>query len=118
MRKHLLSLVLSILCVLTVPALPASAARGECFPYVRSAAVAKIVSLESGGDPDADNPKSSAYGCGQLLYSTRKAYAKACGTSVNTSDPASQMCMTHEYIDDRYGSDNAALRFKLSRGYY
>lgn len=120
MRKLVHSLALSI-CVLAVSilfAVPAKAAPGDCIPYARSNAVVRIIKLESGGDPEADNPKSTAFGCGQLLRGNRIKYGKECGVRFDTLDPEWQMCMTHAYIDDRYKSDEAALAFKLRRGWY
>lgn len=91
---------------------------GECYIYARSTAQAKIVYKESRGDPTAKNPKSSAFGCGQLLISTRRVYSKFCNGDPHTLDTEEQMCMMSAYIDDRYGSDDRALNWHRRYNWY
>lgn len=108
-------LVLSLALNLTAPTANAG---GKCYAYARSAAQAALLDRESDGYHTADNPNSSAYGCGQLLYPTRRMYAKVCDTTPNTNNVADQMCMMSAYIDDRYGSDERALAFWKRNKWY
>lgn len=76
-----------------------------------SPAEAWIIQRESGGDPEADNPTSTAYGIWQGLAATRKAYAGRFGYSPDTRNVGEQLVMFRAYIDDRYGSAENAKRF-------
>lgn len=98
-------------------AAPAGAS-GACFAHVRSDAQRRLVQRESGGNPHADNPKSSAFGCLQLIRAQRAKYGRRIGVHPDTTDAAAQMRMGSLYIDHRYGSDAAALAFHDRRGWY
>lgn len=66
----------------------------------------KLFMAESRFDHLADNPKSSAYGIGQVL-------------SENSSDPAIQILRAYQYIQHRYnGSPCKAWVFHLRTGHY
>lgn len=93
-------------------------AAGKCYNYSRSAEQTALLKRESRGIHTADNPESSAYGCGQLLTATRIKYSRRCGTDANTNNVADQMCMMSAYIDDRYGSDERALNFWKRNKWY
>lgn len=78
----------------------------------------QIIWVESKGWPTADNPKSTAFGCGQLLVRQRKAYAPLCDTHHATVDPEDQMCMFRMYVEDRYDTPERAWAFWRKRGWY
>lgn len=67
-----------------------------------------IVAHESGGNPAARNRSSGAFGLGQFLGSTGRAYAKYGALS---SDPVEQIQAMGMYIADRYGNPTAAKSF-------
>jgi hypothetical protein len=76
----------------------------------------ELIGRESGWNPHADNPTSSAYGYGQFLSSTRSSYEKKLGLSYN--NPVHQLIMTAQYIKDRYGTPEKALAFWDKHNYY
>ncbi len=112
---------IALATILTAGALghatPAEAG-GACFAYVRSDAQRRLVQRESGGNPAAANPTSTARGCGQLLRATRRHFGRRLGINPDTTSAAEQMRMMHAYVDDRYGSDERALAHSLDRGWY
>ncbi|QMP84520.1 lytic transglycosylase [Streptomyces phage Endor1] len=65
---------------------------------------------ESGWNPTAQNPTSTAYGIAQFLDSTWKGYGIP-----KTSDPAKQIEAGLRYIEARYGKPSAALAFWHNR---
>ncbi|PZA21996.1 lytic transglycosylase domain-containing protein [Modestobacter versicolor] len=68
---------------------------------------------ESGWNPNAQNPTSTAYGIPQFLDSTWK------GTGIaKTSDPYRQIDAGLIYIDSRYGSPCGAWAHSKSTGWY
>lgn len=68
--------------------------------------IEKLFMAESRFDHLANNPKSSAYGIGQLL-------------SEKSSDPAVQILRAYQYINHRYnGSPCKAWVFHLRKGHY
>jgi len=70
------------------------------------ACIDKLFMAESRFDHLADNPKSSAYGIGQVL-------------SEKSSDPAIQILRAYQYIQHRYnGSPCKAWIFHLKTGHY
>lgn len=77
-----------------------------------------IIAHESRGKTTAKNPKSSAFGIGQLLIGNRQKYGKMFGVDPNTTDPDAQMKMMLQYIKDRYGSVDKAVAFHKSHGWY
>lgn len=77
-----------------------------------------IIAKESDGIPTADNPKSTAFGIGQLLEDNRATYAGRFGFDPNTTDPWQQIQMMDAYVADRYGSYAAARQFHEQNGWY
>lgn len=77
-----------------------------------------IIDGESNGIPTAKNPQSSAFGIGQMIRSNRELYGKKFGFDPNTTDPQQQITMMKAYIQDRYGSPEAAAAFKRKHGWY
>jgi hypothetical protein len=73
-------------------------------------ALSDLVQRESGWNPNAQNPHSTANGLGQFLDSTWKStgYQKS-------SDPTIQLKALFRYVQQRYGSPTKALQFWLSR---
>lgn len=66
----------------------------------------KLINNESGWNPNAQNPGSSAYGLGQFLDSTWQGVG-----AQKTSDPQAQVDATLKYIANRYGTPTNALNF-------
>jgi hypothetical protein len=78
-----------------------------------------IIQHESGGDPNAQNPTSTAFGRGQLLDYNRASYAQKLGISdPNTHDPNLQDKMAMQYITERYGTPTKAKEFWQAHGWY
>lgn len=75
-------------------------------------ALFNLVDAESGFNPNAQNPDSSAYGLFQFLDSTWAQYGK------KTSDPSLQIKYGLQYIADRYGDPLHAWAFHQSHGWY
>lgn len=75
-------------------------------------AIDKIVSAESGWNPDAQNPTSSAFGLFQFLNGTWGPYG------LKTADPKLQAQYGLQYIKDRYGDPLKALSFREDHGWY
>jgi|SRR5579875_225972 len=69
----------------------------------------ELVGRESNWNPHDKNPTSTAYGYGQFLKSTRAEYEKKMGLSYD--NPLNQLIMLGQYIKDRYGDINNALKF-------
>ena len=76
-------------------------------------ALFELIMLESNWKPDAQNPKSSAYGLGQLLDQTWDLVGIE-----KSSNFKIQLIATHKYVMDRYGSWVKALEFRKTNGYY
>lgn len=76
----------------------------------------EIVKRESSFNPTAKNPKSTAYGYGQFLKSTRATYEKK--TGLNYGNPVHQLVMMAQYVKDRYGTPQKALAFWNKNKYY
>lgn len=77
------------------------------------AALNWIVGKESGGNPNAQNPTSSAYGMFQFLDGTWAS------TGIGkTSDPSLQALAGMRYISSRYGSPTNAQAFWQANGWY
>lgn len=72
----------------------------------------QLVQGESGGNPAARNPSSGAFGLGQFLGGTLRAYAKYGATSHDGSDQIRAMA---QYISDRYGNPTNAYNTWKSR---
>lgn len=78
-----------------------------------------IINRESGGNPNAHNPHSSAFGIGQLIAANRNALGNALGINPDTTDFDQQLQLMRAYIDARYnGSTQAAINFWQSHGWY
>lgn len=74
-----------------------------------------IIMKESGGRTTAKNPKSTAFGLGQLLLANRKKYL---GADYNTTDYNKQLQAFRAYVRDRYGTAERAVDFwKRNRWY-
>jgi hypothetical protein len=69
---------------------------------------------ESGWNPSADNPSSSAYGIPQALPGSKMASAGADWAT----NPVTQITWGLGYIQDRYGSPCAAWAHSESSGFY
>lgn len=74
-----------------------------------------LIQKESGGRTNADNPKSTAFGVGQLLLANRQKYL---GADYNTTDYAKQLDAMRRYIGDRYGTAEKAQAFHQQHGWY
>lgn len=68
---------------------------------------------ESGWNPTADNPTSSAYGIPQALTSVHDV-----GRAYLAGDPRAQILWGLRYIANRYGSPTAALAHSDRMGWY
>ena len=76
-------------------------------------ALSWIINHESGWNPNAQNPNSTAYGLFQFLDGTWA------GTGVaKTNDPAKQSIAGMNYISGRYGNPVAAKAFWQANGWY
>lgn len=72
-----------------------------------------VVQRESGWNPTAQNPTSTAYGIGQFLDSTWQGAG-----SQKTSDPYQQINAMLAYIGQRYGTPEAAQQHEKNYGWY
>jgi septal ring factor EnvC (AmiA/AmiB activator) len=88
---------------------------GKCDLSGTSDAEYFIIMKESGGDPTADNPRSTAFGLGQLLLDGRRHYL---GDNYDTIDCGLQLQAFRGYVRDRYGTAENAYAFWLSHGWY
>jgi septal ring factor EnvC (AmiA/AmiB activator) len=88
---------------------------GKCDLSGTSDAEYFIIMKESGGDPTADNPRSTAFGLGQLLIDGRRHYL---GANADTTDCALQLQAFRGYVRDRYGTAENARAFWVSHGWY
>jgi hypothetical protein len=73
------------------------------------------VSLHLSEGPHARNPRSTAFGLGQLLLGQRLRYL---GAGYATTDCARQLGAFRAYVRDRYGSAEAAMAFWLAHQWY
>jgi septal ring factor EnvC (AmiA/AmiB activator) len=88
---------------------------GKCDLSGTSDAEYFIIMRESGGDPTADNPRSTAFGLGQLLLDGRRHYL---GANYDTIDCGLQLQAFRGYVGDRYGTAENARAFWVSHGWY
>lgn len=72
----------------------------------------KLWNQESGWNPTAQNPTSTAYGIAQFLDSTWGPYGG------KTSDPHKQIDYGLEYIKQRYGSPSMAWAHEVANNWY
>ncbi|GGT26864.1 transglycosylase SLT domain-containing protein [Streptomyces purpureus] len=98
---------------------PASAATPQeiarkIVPADQFASFSKIVEHESHWKHTATNPSSGAYGLVQALPASKMATA---GADWKTN-PATQIKWGLDYMNDRYGSPNAAWSFWQANGWY
>jgi len=99
-----------------VPAAPVRpASGGRCDLLGASSAERWIIMHESGGNPTADNPTSTAFGLGQLLLGNRILYL---GADYATTDCGKQLAAFRAYVRDRYGTAAAAMAFWLAHQWY
>jgi septal ring factor EnvC (AmiA/AmiB activator) len=90
-------------------------ASGRCDLSGVSPAELWIIMRESGGDPAADNPTSTAFGLGQLLLGNRILYL---GRDYATTDCGRQLWAFRAYVRDRYGTAERAKAFWQANGWY
>lgn len=76
----------------------------------------ELIGRESTWNSTAKNPKSSAYGYGQLIKANVKPYEKK--TGVKYDSPYGQIIITAQYVKDRYGTPKKALEFWDRNGWY
>jgi septal ring factor EnvC (AmiA/AmiB activator) len=88
---------------------------GRCDLSSTSAAERWIIMHESGGDPTADNPSSTAFGLGQLLLGNRILYL---GKDYATTDCGKQLAAFRAYVRERYGTAEQAQAFWQANGWY
>jgi septal ring factor EnvC (AmiA/AmiB activator) len=88
---------------------------GKCDLSGTSDAEYWIIMRESGGDPTADNPRSTAFGLGQLLIDGRRHYL---GANADTTDCGLQLQAFRGYVRDRYGTAENARAFWVAHGWY
>jgi len=81
--------------------------------YAARPELAKLVRLESGYSPNANNPTSTAFGLYQFLDDTWGAYQCR-----RTKDAVQQSVCGIRYIQKRYGSPRAALKFHFKHNWY
>jgi len=94
---------------------PAGGSGRRCDLSGTSAAERWIILHESGGDPTADNPTSTAFGLGQLLLGNRILYL---GRGYATTDCGRQLWAFRAYVRDRYGTAARARAFWQANGWY
>jgi hypothetical protein len=78
-------------------------------------AARELIMRESGGNPYADNPTSTAFGLGQLLLDNRVRFL---GDDYATTDCGRQYDAFSQYALGRYGSFENAWAFWQSHHYY
>ena len=76
-------------------------------------ALEELIMLESSWNSNAQNPKSTAYGLGQLLDQTWEQVGVE-----KSDDYRIQLIAAHKYVFERYGSWVKALEFRKANGYY
>jgi hypothetical protein len=74
-----------------------------------------IMQHESGGNPHAKNPHSTAYGAFQMLRATRKQYM---GANWQSSDLNQQYAGATRYVNQRYGGWDQAKSFWQRHHWY
>jgi hypothetical protein len=88
---------------------------GKCDLSGTSQAEYNIIMKESGGDPTARNPSSTAFGLGQLLLDLRQRFL---GANADTVDCGLQLKAFRMYVSERYGTAENAWAFWLGHGWY
>ncbi len=74
-----------------------------------------IMMHESGGNPHAKNPHSTAFGAFQMLKATRKQYM---GADWQSHDLSKQYAGASRYVRDRYGNWDKAQQFWQKHHWY
>lgn len=92
-----------------------TAAAGGDWQATLSPAERWILTRESSLNPAAKNPKSSAFGLGQLLLDNRLRYL---GADYATTDPYKQLAAFRAYVADRYGTAERAMAFWRAHNWY
>lgn len=69
----------------------------------------ELFGRESGWNPNAKNPNSTAHGYAQFLKSTRASYEKKYG--IKYDSPVNQLILGIKYVQDRYKDPVKALEF-------
>lgn len=82
-----------------------------------NAAMAWIIAHESGGNPTAQNPYSTASGLFQMINGTWKAYGGSTPTAKQAS-VAEQTAVATNYVNARYGGWAGAQAFWQAHGWY
>ena len=75
-----------------------------------------LVSRESGWDPKAQNPRSTASGLPQFINSTSRQYLG--GSPAKNYGVWAQLSAMQRYVNDRYNGWGGAVRFWKSHHYY
>ncbi|WP_329278288.1 transglycosylase SLT domain-containing protein [Streptomyces sp. NBC_00691] len=86
----------------------------QIVPASQYSSFSKIVSHESGWNHKATNSSSGAYGLVQALPASKMSSA---GSDWKTN-PATQIKWGLNYMNERYGSPNAAWAFWQANGWY
>jgi len=73
----------------------------------------KLIFKESSWNPNAKNPKSTAYGLGQFLDKTWDAVPQS-----KTDNPYDQLDAMFHYVENRYGNSCKAWDFWLKKNWY
>jgi peptidoglycan hydrolase CwlO-like protein len=87
----------------------------KCDSSSASDAEFNIIMKESGWNPLADNPTSTAFGLGQLVFSQRQAYL---GANADTTDCGLQLQAFRKYVANRYGTAENAWAFWQTHHWY
>lgn len=95
--------------------IPSGASGGSCDLSSVPPAGREIIMAESGGDPTAKNPHSTAFGLGQLIVANRKALM---GANYASTDCGAQLDAFTRYTKGRYGTFEKALAFRKQHGWY
>ncbi|NVB83035.1 MAG: hypothetical protein HOV81_31950 [Kofleriaceae bacterium] len=93
----------------------ATGGRATCDLSGLPSSAQQIIARESGGDPTAKNPTSTAFGVGQLTIANRRALM---GGNANSTDCGAQIQAFQKYTLGRYGSFDRALQFHKRNGWY
>ncbi len=76
-----------------------------------SSSEADLFNKESGINPLAQNPTTTAFGLWQGLIATRRDQGRKVGVDPNTRDPQQQLLMARNYIRENYRTADNALAF-------
>jgi hypothetical protein len=98
----------------TTELLRANGGAARCDLSGLNSSAREIIRRESGGDPTAQNPSSTAFGLGQLLIANRRRYM----SNPSSTDCGDQIQAFNSYVSDRYGSHDRALAFHNRKGWY